>query len=125
MAERMFDSWERAGIGMRRGRRPLDSDRQIEVGLNGRSRYHATQLDIHQAVEELRGLAAGREDLTGRALGTILGGFVASPGTANPWHLVGAGLLAQLLMDPAEFQAAFEQARANASRPAHNGMRGG
>jgi len=109
-------------MGNRRGGRALDPDKQIEIGLNGRAGYHATKLDIGQAVEELRDLAAGRDDLTGRALGTILGGFVASPGTANPWHLVGAGLLAQLPLDTDEFLAAFELARANASRPAHNGM---
>lgn len=108
-------------MGSRRGGRALDPDKQIEIGLNGRSGYYAGELDITQVVDELRALSEGREDLVGQALGNILGGFVANPGTANPWHLIGAGLLAQLQFDPAAFAAAFEQTHANASRPAHNG----
>lgn len=109
-------------MGSRRGGRALDPDQQIEIGLNGRSSYYATELDIKRACAELRELAGGREDLVGRALGGILGGFVANPGTANPWQLIGAGLLAQMPFDTAEFLTAFEQTRFNASRPPHNGM---
>lgn len=108
-------------MGSRRGGRALDPDKQIEIGLNGRSGYYAGELDITHAVDELRELSEGREDLVGQALGNIIGGFVANPGTANPWHLIGAGLLAQLQFDTSAFAAAFEQTRANASRPSHNG----
>ena len=63
----------------------MSPDTAIEIKLDGVARKHGHELTpVHEAIEDLRKIAAGRADLMASAAGSILGGYLGEPGTSNP-----------------------------------------
>lgn len=74
--------------------RGIHPDTRLEVALNGTAtRLAHSYVPLREAVGELEALAAGRTDLLAAAAGSILGGYLASPGTCHPQIVYAAALL--------------------------------
>ena len=102
-------------MGQRRGGRGLDPETALEISLNGTAgRLAADDIDVADAIEQLRDLAAGRTDLLAKAAGTKIGGYLGSP-LSNPNNLKAAYLLhlAGAGDDHASLVAAVDTARRN------------
>lgn len=65
------------------------------------------------AVAELRELAAGRVDLLGQCVGSVLGGYVARAGAVHPTQMRKTVLLAEAGGDPDEVMPAFQRTMTN------------
>lgn len=95
----------------------MHPDTALEISLNGTAGRLAHTIDITAAVEELRAIAGGREDLVANALGSKVGGWVGDAGMSNPQQLVAAALLAHLAFDVDVFKEAFDDVRAAVEKP--------
>ena len=56
-------------------------------------RYAAERRNLDEAIEELRQLADGRNDILAEAAGITAGSWYASPATQVGYELIGAGML--------------------------------
>ena len=74
--------------------RGISADVRLEVRLNGAAtRLAHTETPMREAVEQLQALAGGRADLLAAAAGSILGGYLSSPGTTHPNAVYAVALL--------------------------------
>lgn len=63
--------------------------------LHGEAMRRASEhSDIDAAIQELRLIATGRNDLLAETAGIFAGSWCADPATHHPYELVGCGLLA-------------------------------
>lgn len=71
------------------------------ANLHGQALRHAElRTPTNEAIADLTMLAAGRSDLLAEAAATILGGYLAAPGTKHPKVMTAAALLIEAGADP-------------------------
>jgi hypothetical protein len=69
-------------------------DQLLFSALHGTAmRYAAQRRNLDEAIEELRQIADGRNDILAEAAGITAGSWYASPATHVGYELIGAGIL--------------------------------
>jgi hypothetical protein len=69
-------------------------DQLLYSALHGTAmRYAAERRNLDEAIEELRQIADGRNDILAEAAGITAGSWYASPATHVGYELIGAGML--------------------------------
>jgi hypothetical protein len=69
-------------------------DQLLYSALHGTAmRYAAKRRNLDEAIEELRQIADGRDDILAEAAGITAGSWYASPATQVGHELIGAGML--------------------------------
>ena len=69
-------------------------DQLLYSALHGTAmRYAAERRNLDEAIEELRQIAGGRNDILAEAAGITAGSWYASPATHVGYELIGAGML--------------------------------
>jgi hypothetical protein len=69
-------------------------DQLLSVALHGTAmRYAAEKSNLAEAIEELREMAAGRDDILAEAAGITAGSWYAWPSTHVGHELIAAGML--------------------------------
>jgi hypothetical protein len=72
----------------------VHKDQLLYSALHGTAmRYAAERRNLDEAIEELRQIADGRNDILAEAAGITAGSWYASPATHVGYELIGAGML--------------------------------
>jgi len=72
----------------------MTKDQLLYSALHGTAmRYAADRRSLDESIEELREIAAGRDDILAEAAGIQAGSWYASPSTRAGYELVAAGML--------------------------------